>query len=370
MQINNILNRLRINKSSAIITLIALVVFIISIITIVFQVGFKPKDTSMVFLSNLKKLNFDKLKISTDDIGKNYLSDFEKNNNELLSILIDSLNFKFDKNAQNDNLQIQYYDITKFNNLIKDTVSNPQNYTNGNINKRAIIDEIKTQLKDDIKSVDTNLIVDNGLILGKSSFYEKLNEIVDASLLDTKELFSTTLASNSEASSEPILSNKETLNKTSENSSVQYDKNNSSEVAINNKDIKRDSTNSKNGIDNSPIIDSNNENPVNTVSNDINKVNETYSINYENKYNNSSNNIDSELAEVNNSLNNDISTIIVGSYYTISQGDDLIEIAKKAYSNYENPELYVYKIIEANQLNDLDGIFYLYVGQVIYIPEP
>lgn len=61
----------------------------------------------------------------------------------------------------------------------------------------------------------------------------------------------------------------------------------------------------------------------------------------------------------------------IGQYYTVnSMNEDLVQIARLAYSNYANPEDYVYLIIEQNGLQIVDGRVILYYGQTIYLPVP
>ena len=61
----------------------------------------------------------------------------------------------------------------------------------------------------------------------------------------------------------------------------------------------------------------------------------------------------------------------IGEYYVInSMNEDLVQVARHAYRNYQNPEDYVYLIIEANGLNIENGQIILQYGQTIYIPEP
>lgn len=61
----------------------------------------------------------------------------------------------------------------------------------------------------------------------------------------------------------------------------------------------------------------------------------------------------------------------IGETYTIlDMNEDLVSIARQAYSDYANPEDYVYLIIEANNLPLENGQIVLYYGQTIYLPVP
>lgn len=61
----------------------------------------------------------------------------------------------------------------------------------------------------------------------------------------------------------------------------------------------------------------------------------------------------------------------IGHYYTVnSVKEDLVQIARQAYSAYAYPEDYVYLIIEYNGLQIVDGQVFLYYGQTIYLPVP
>lgn len=61
----------------------------------------------------------------------------------------------------------------------------------------------------------------------------------------------------------------------------------------------------------------------------------------------------------------------IGHFYTVnSMNEDLMQIARQAYSAYANPEDYVYLIIEYNGLQIVDGQVVLYYGQTIYLPVP
>ncbi len=64
----------------------------------------------------------------------------------------------------------------------------------------------------------------------------------------------------------------------------------------------------------------------------------------------------------------DNSDVIPGGYWRMNIGDDLLEIAEQVYADYPEPELYVYSIIEANGLQDVDGVFYLAPGTTLYMP--
>lgn len=59
-----------------------------------------------------------------------------------------------------------------------------------------------------------------------------------------------------------------------------------------------------------------------------------------------------------------------GGYWIVSSSDTLLSIARTVYADDPDCDLYVYRIIEENQLSEENGTYYLYQGQALYLPLP
>lgn len=388
MQINNILNRFRIRKGTALFLIILLLLIVIAIIYTSLRL-FKFGTTSTIdkFLSALQNADYVRINDMLDDeLKNNFGEDFQTYDDTALSLLLKSMVYQIDSSSSDDSTEnisifVDYYKTKEFNTYLKDVSKNTKFFENGNFSSKIFLESIKDDLASSKEVLKTSIVIKNSLLTNESMIFADLKNIADESLKDinlndlslesdittgpSSDSDTTTQSSDSSNSSEDAKNTKNTEPSTSSS----LDTN----ASVNN-DISNQNTNSNNNFannnvqgDSAAVADNSN----NVPNNNSNGVSQGASDNI--SYQDSNNLQDGqENQNLNQNSNAELqnNNIVIGTYYTVKNGDDLIDIARRAYAGYENPEIYVYQIIESNGLQDSNGTFYLFTGQALYIPEP